>query len=306
MMNQGHTSNRLFALAVLIGGASYGCVSPVVKIAYRHGFSASDVTAGQFYYAMIILWAISLITAKGKLSFRGISPMDIWRMIALGLLGTGTAIFYYRALTVLPAWLAIILLFQFSWITFVIDYLVRRKIPTHWQWYGIVLIVLGTVLANIHTQATQHLSMVGMVEGVLSGVSYAMFLYINGSLKAQVSPFLRAAMITTVSAIAVSCIYVPSVEVFVAARQGMWAYGLLIGLLSQAIPTSLFAIGIPRVGGSAAAILSSSELPVAVVLSALILHEQVDVIAWLGVLLIIIGIVVGQRQQRRFGMKWSG
>ncbi len=303
-MKQDRGSNSLFALAVLLGGASYGCVSPVVKLAYQRGFSAGEVTTGQFYYAVVILWMIVLITIRSGSKCVQLKRMDIVRIVGLGLLGTGTAVFYYGALHLLPAWLTTILLFQFSWMTFVIDYVVRRKKPTKWQWISIGFIVIGTILANLHMQATHSFSLIGMIEGLLSGATYAAFLYINGSLKTPIPPFLRAALITTVSAVAVSFIYVADAATVVSAWRGMWIYGSLIGLLSQAIPTSLFAIGIPRIGGSAAAILSSVELPVAVILAAMILHEQVGLFAWAGVLLIIVGIGFGQRQQRE--LKASG
>lgn len=291
-------SYRLYVLAVLLGGASYGFVSPIVKVAYHKGFSATEVTSGQFYYAALLLWLIVLFQTRGKISLKTLSRVDFWRLLALGLLGTGTAVLYYRALTVLPAWLAIILLFQFSWMTFVLDYIVRRRIPTGWQWGGILLIVIGTVLANLHSQIGHHWSALGMFDGLMSGATYAAFLYINGHVQSPIKPFLRASLITSVSAVAVSAIYPPHVELFVAAWHGMWVYGLLIGLFSQAIPTSLFAVGVPHVGGSAAAILSSVELPIAVLLAAGLLHEQVSVIGWIGVLFIIAGIAVGQRQQR--------
>lgn len=299
-MAKRNTRNRLYALLVLLGGASYGLVSPIVKLAYIHGFSAQDVTSGQFYYAAVILWLFTAFTGlRGQRSRRRarLSVGDWRRLLLLGVFGTATAVFYYQALTMLPAWMAIILLFQFSWMTFAIAYLVTRKAPTRGEWRGILLIAAGTLLANIHGfHAGQALSARGFVFGLCAGATYASFLYVNEGISTQTSPFFRAAVVTSISAILISFIYAPSLALVRASIHGMWLFGILIGLFSQAIPTSLFGIGIPRVGGAASAILGSVELPVAVILAAVIVHEHVLWTGWLGVALIMIGIAVGQRR----------
>ncbi len=296
-MEKGNTRNRLYALLVLLGGASYGLVSPIVKMAYAQGFSTQDVTTGQFYYAAIILWLLVAFTGRRNNQRARLSAGNWRRLLLLGVLGTGTSVFYYRALTMLPAWMAIILLFQFSWMTFVIDFLATRRIPTGGEWRGILLIATGTLFANIHGFHTgQVLSAWGFAFGLFSGATYASFLYVNAGVATPVSPYFRAAVVTSISAIMISFIYVPSPSFLQVSIHGMWIFGILIGLFSQAIPTSLFGIGIPHVGGAAAAILGSVELPVSVILAAVVIHEHVLWTGWLGVALIIIGIAVGQRR----------
>ncbi|MHB1957078.1 MAG: EamA family transporter [Sulfobacillus sp.] len=292
----GTSLRRVYGLLVLLGGASYGLVSPVVKLAYAHGYSAAAVIEGQFYYAAVILWVITLST-RGAKGVRSVQRGDWIRLILLGAFGTGTAFFYYKSLETLPAWLGIVLLFQFSWITFLIDFLVTRRTPLRGQWVGIGCIVIGTLLAvQIAGNGgdTRTIGVAGVLYGLGSGLTYASFLYVNGQVKTAVSPFLRAALITTVSVAIVSIIYHPTSQLLHSIKM-MWVYGGLIGLLSQALPTTLFSVGIPQIGGSAAAILGSIELPVAVIGAALIIHEQVAWTAWIGITLIMGGIVIGER-----------
>lgn len=294
----GRSKQGFYGLLVLLGGASYGCVSAVVKLAYAHGFSAVDVTLGQYYYAAVILW-VSVWGTKAWRSSK-IAGADFVRLFALGVFGAGTALLYYEALSTLPAWLAIILLFQFSWMTFVVDYVVTRKKPSMPQWIGIICILIGTMLAaDISHVGGAHSDTVGILLGLASGLSYALFLYINATVSTQSSPVLRTAIITTVSALVVTLLEHPGFSVVLSVSH-MWIYGVAIGLLSQAIPTLLFSIGIPRVGGSSSAILGSVELPVVVVLAVWILHEPVYLATWVGVLLILIGITFGERA-RVFG-----
>ncbi|ABO48914.1 membrane protein [Desulforamulus reducens MI-1] len=63
-----------------------------------------------------------------------------------------------------------------------------------------------------------------------------------------------------------------------------------LGLLGGVIPTFLLAKGVPQVGAGMSTILCSSELPVALLASALILAEKSTLLQWCGVVLIILGI----------------
>jgi drug/metabolite transporter (DMT)-like permease len=68
---------------------------------------------------------------------------------------------------------------------------------------------------------------------------------------------------------------------------------LFLGLFGVALPPLLFSIGMPFIGPGLGTILTSSELPVAVILSSLILGEHISKYQWLGVVLIFCGIVIG-------------
>ena len=69
-------------------------------------------------------------------------------------------------------------------------------------------------------------------------------------------------------------------------------FGALLGFFGAFLPPLLFAIGVPHVGEGMAGILGAAELPVAVLMSSLVLHEPVGEVRWLGVALILAGVVL--------------
>jgi len=72
-------------------------------------------------------------------------------------------------------------------------------------------------------------------------------------------------------------------------------------LFGAVIPPICFAIGVPKSGGGLASILSAAELPVAVFMSGIILHERVTMLQWIGVAVILIGVALPElliRQKR--------
>ncbi|MGF1923857.1 MAG: EamA family transporter [Bacteroidia bacterium] len=62
-----------------------------------------------------------------------------------------------------------------------------------------------------------------------------------------------------------------------------------------------FAAGIPKIGLSLSSILSSVELPVAVMMSSLILHEEVNLIRWLGVICILSALILPNLENLKKG-----
>jgi drug/metabolite transporter (DMT)-like permease len=62
------------------------------------------------------------------------------------------------------------------------------------------------------------------------------------------------------------------------------------------VPTVAFNIGIPKIGSTLAAMLGSMELPVGVVAAFLILGEPVLPVQWLGMILILAGILLSEKR----------
>ena len=202
---------------------------------------------------------------------------------------------YYRALSGIPAWLAVILLFQFTWMTFFLQYIATKTKPSKYEWYGLSFVAIGTIFANLgDVHHHLHLTLVGILLGLLAAVAYSLFLFFSGRINTSSPPLYRSAIIVTVSAITITFVYPLHQSFFIHNLHGLWFFGILISLFSQAIPTLLFSIGIPKISGGAVALLTSAEFPVAVLLSVGWLGERMGWSGWLGIALIFSGIIVGQ------------
>lgn len=289
-------SRTLAVICVLLGGACYGLISPFVKMSYSAGFTPEDVTSSQYFFALVILVVIALFQMR---HLKQLSGRDVGVLALLGVMSTGTSVFYYLALSYLPASLAIVLLFQFTWIVMLIDFLVTRNKPTPAKWGALVLIFVGTVCAVdlLHSQWS-NISPIGIVLGLLSSLTYGLFLYMTGHVKSNASPFVKSALIIIASTITVFIVFPPKFLWNGTLGQGLWVWALVIGVLGQVMPPVLFNIGIPRVGGSLAAVLGAIELPVAVVAAFLLLREQVVGVQWIGIVLILLGIAISELRFR--------
>jgi drug/metabolite transporter (DMT)-like permease len=280
-------------LAVLLGASSYGVLSPFIKLAYNAGFSFEQVTVHQTGMGMLLLWLIALLRWK---RWRSPDRMTWIKLSFIGICGLAlTTVLYNKALERLDASLAIVLLFQFTWITILLDSLRNRKWPSKFRLAAIVLVMAGTWLAvGILEDGLTRIDGIGIVLGLLSAVTYSMFIWLTGRLRdGTADPVIKSAIMLTAGFAFICLLY--GAEAGASPREGtLLGWGLLLGTLGQVIPTITFNIGIPRIGSSLAALLGSMELPVAALSAWVILSEQPSVWKLLGIALILLGIGIAE------------
>ena len=279
-----------YSLLVFIGAASYGILSTIAKLSYSAGFTASDATGSQMLFGTIILWAIVLFSKKDKAS---VSKKDTFNLMAKGLPIGLTSVFYYQSIQYLPASIAILLLFQFTWIGVLLDSVSTKKAPTKTTIISIVILMGGTMLASgiLDTQFSGY-DIKGIIYGLLASVSYAFFIFFNGKVKVKLSAAKQSALMLTGATILTSIIYPPVFLFNGAISNGLLFYGIPLAMFGAVIPPFLFAVGIPKVGISMSSIINSAELPVAVLASSLILHENVSPSQWVGVIIILSALII--------------
>ncbi|MED1470467.1 DMT family transporter [Bacillus salipaludis] len=278
-----------YALIVFLGGGCYGVLSTFVKLAYSAGISASEVTGGQFFFGTLLIWIVFLFTKKGRVSFK-----QIFKLLVSGIPVGLTGIFYYQSLQTLDASLAIIFLFQFVWIGTLFEWILHKKKPSKDKLISIAILLIGSGLAaNIVSQGGASLSWQGTIWGVLAAFMHTTFIFLSGSVEKDAPPVLKSALLTTGALIVVFALYPPTFLFDFSVLKGLAPYGLFLGLFGVALPPLLFTIGMPNIRPGLGTILVASELPVAVTLSSFVLSEPVSWYQWIGVFLILGGIISG-------------
>ena len=275
-----------YALLVFIGGCSYGMISTFVKIAYNEGYSVNDVTGSQYFFGAVMLWIATIIMRKWRhLSFKQ------WLILLVSGIPMGaTGIFYNQSLQYVNASLAIILLLQFTWMGVILQYLFDRKKPTSQNIIATVIILIGSVLASNLLANTITMSWAGIGWGLLSGLSFASFIYISGKSSIPVHPIKKSAIMCTGGALFIFIFLPPTFLVNNSLIEGLLPFSLYFAFFGSLLPPLLFNIGMPKVGSALGNILSASELPTAVFMSTVILKEPVTLYQWIGVIIILVGI----------------
>ena len=179
-----------------------------------------------------------------------------------------------------------------------------KKTPTKGKVVSIGILIIGSILAaGVITEGSFELSLQGTVWGMLSAITYTAFIFISSTVGKEIPAVQKSAFLTTGALITVLILLQPTELFQLDVLMGVAPYGLYLGLLGVSLPPLLFTIGMPHIGPGLGTILTASELPVAVILSALVLSEFISMSQWIGVVLILGGIIVGNVKLAKPKMK---
>ncbi|MFC5531009.1 EamA family transporter [Cohnella yongneupensis] len=299
-MNRKH---NFWAVALVLAGASsYGIGSSIYKLALEDGWSAQHLTFQQVLSGAALLWlAMGLRALKRGMSGTrsgGTSVRRSWlKLSAIGVVGLAlTTLFYNESLARVDASLAIVLLFQFTWITIFLESIRKRAWPKRAEWLAMLFIAIGTVLAvGLLEHDFSRIDGIGVLYGLLSAVTYSLFFFLTDFLPPELDSIGKSSVMSTASLVFVTLLHWPTM--FDWGNSGsIIGWGLLLGLLNTALPFFCFNVGIPKLGGGLAALLGSMELPAAVVAAFLLLGEPLTWWQAAGIALILVGIGATQKR----------
>ncbi len=266
---------------------------PLLPIAYSLGFNPASSMLIQNLFAAIILALISIIFVRKKIALQQ----------ALGLMGIGVFAYimsatYFFALKYVSATVTIILMFQYVWMGIAIQAIVERQRPRLITLASGAIVIFGTVLTTGVFEEEISLNIIGVVLGLVSALAYAIFLFLSGRVATDVPTINRTAIVALarlILAIALVPIFTDSLSMPPAPI--LFGFGLLIALGGIIVPLLLIQGAAPHLPNSVTTIMSTSELPSAVILASLLLGEVITPLAWLGIVLVLGGIVLSQASE---------
>ena len=274
---------------VVLGASSYGMLSTFVKLAYLQGYTTAEVTVSQFAWGALVLSLMSLMEDREK---PRATQWNLLTLMAAGLTLGLTSILYYAAVQFIAASVAVVLLMQSVWMGVVIESIQVRKFPSVSKLAAVVLILIGTLLAtNLIGREHVTLDLRGVILGLLAALSFSITMLSSNSIATHLSSIKRSQFMLYGGCIVVL------IFAFITQSRAFdfsifYKHGLFVAIFGTIIPPVLMNRGFPIVGVGLGSILSSVELPFAVIVSSALLGEKVGLMQWCGVITILSAVVM--------------
>ncbi|MFS0821153.1 EamA family transporter [Bacillus sp. 1P02SD] len=283
-------------LFVLLGAGCFGFTPIFAKLGFSYGYSLGQINIVQMIISSFLLWSITLIKRP---SFKGLNKKNVPQIMITGCFIGLTSIFYYGSMQYLPASLAIILMFQFVWIGIILEWIFSKIKPAPITILSIVLILIGVFFAsNIVNGNIQGLPFKGILFGILSAFTYAGFIFFSGKVAVDVDPLTRTSLMATGSTILILVLFMREIPSVLPLETDLLTVTVGVSLFGAVLPPLFFAVGSPLVPGGIANILTSIELPIAILSASLILSETVTGLQWLGTIIILAAIALNELGSR--------
>ncbi|AOV06243.1 EamA family transporter [Sporosarcina ureilytica] len=290
----------IYPLMIIFAASCYGILSTIIKLAIRDGFTASEAVTAQYFTGFILSLIIFTIVRRKSPKFGGGATL-----ILAGLFTATTGTVYGQAVTYMPASIAVVMLFQFTWIGMLFDCIARKRLPKRIEVISLVLLFAGTIFAaGVIGADISGIPWQGWAWGLASAVSFASFVMVNSKQVEGMDTETRLLFTSLFAVIAITFFQSPEIvwngTLF---GENLWIYGLILGLFGIVIPIYLFSIAVPKVGAATSSILSAMELPVAVTVSVILLRENLTFLQVIGILVILFGMTLPTVEQRRNARK---
>ncbi|MFF2754195.1 DMT family transporter [Psychrobacillus sp. NPDC058041] len=280
----------IYPLMVVFAASCYGTLSTMVKLAIRDGYTASEAVSSQYIVGFLLALVIYLVTQRKLPRLHG-----GFKIISLaGIFTATTGIVYGQALIYLPASLAVVMLFQFTWVGTLIDCILRKRLPTRPEVISLIILFIGTILAaGVLDVDLSGIDWRGWVYGFAAAVSFSINMNVNTKQVEGMNTTTRLLFVSFIAAVMIAFFQTPEIvwngKLF---TEPLLFYGLALGLLGIIAPIYLFVIAVPKVGGAMSSILSAMELPVAVIVSVLVLSEALSGLQIIGIVVILLGMCI--------------
>ncbi|MBN7825147.1 DMT family transporter [Bowmanella dokdonensis] len=269
---------------VLLAAICWGLSGGIGGLLIDNGWSPAFVSLvrGVIGLLMMMLWFILRPTGNGLKSPR----LWVWAVIA-GLGVAGNFAFYFLSVAQGSVAVAATLMYCAPVFVFLISFALNLERPSRLKWVAILLVMTGIVLlTGIYDSSGEKISLIGIIAGLLAGLSYSLFIFGFKLAAPHGSPqtILVIAFATLVLALSWSGTGGRFPD---AVSSTDWPLFLTLGLLGGGLSFILYLLGLSRSTPALASVIAMIEPVTASLFGMLVLDESLAGIQLLGMALIL-------------------
>ena len=158
------------------------------------------------------------------------------KLMGLGALTCLTSILYCYAMSVLPAPVALTLLFQFTWMGLIWQTIMTRRAPKALEVVSALVILCGTVFASgVYKTGLAGYDPIALLCALGAAVSCSLFVTLSGRVKVECSNEQRG-MIVCAGSIAMSLTVCPDYIISGVLAQGILPFAVIAGFFGLLCP----------------------------------------------------------------------
>jgi drug/metabolite transporter (DMT)-like permease len=300
---------RRGVLLVLVSAVSFGGLPIFAKFAYAEGVNLNTLLTLRFLIAAAVILLVWAVRRRAEMAIRTpVSATAIFSLIAMGAIGyVGQSFAYFTAVSIISATATSLLLYTYPILVTLLAWFIFKERVSAQKLVALALACLGTLsVLRVASAIFDPGSSTGLGDLNPGGVSwalaaaiiYACYILAGARYTAGISPLFSSGVIISSAAVTYACWGTLTGEL----RLEMTSLGILwvsgLALISTVVAITTFFAGLPHVGPSRAAIISTLEPTVTVFLAGLLLSERITLEQLFGGALILASIVALQTKRR--------
>ena len=275
-------------LLIAISAASFGTLAIFGRFLYADGMDTFTMLFLRFGISASIMTLILILRKEAFPRGRVLALL-----IGMGALGyVGQSFSYLSAIKYASAGLVALLLYLYPMFVFVLSVIFLREKVTWVKVAALVLALVGTAL-TVGPAGGQFL---GIFFAIFAAVVYSVYIIVGADVMRHVSAVQSSLVIFASAGAVYGMLTAVNGAHFPASSSGWWSMAGIV-LLATVIPVVTFLAGLERIGPTNAAMLSTLEPVVTVLLAAWLFAERLEPITMVGGALILVAVVILTRSE---------
>ncbi len=286
-------NNRTGYIYVLLAAFFFALIAVIGKTVLNTGINVFDLLILQNTVALIFILSYFAAVDINKLN---VGRKNLKVILIQGMIGSaGTTILFYLALERMNAGIASMLLFTHPVLVSIYFMVTRTKKITFTSNLALAAAFLGsTMVINVFNLDITKTPAAGLLFGIMSSAVYA-FYNVYADMKLKGFEPLVINFYTTLSSLAVTLLLRPGFFRFeFEMTSELLLYICELAVVSGILPVVFLYKGINLIGADKASIAATSELPITILLSFLVLGESMGLVQLSGIALILCSIIILQ------------
>jgi len=275
-------------LLIAISAASFGTLAIFGRYAYADGMDIFTVLFLRFTISASIMTIILLLRKepfpRGRI---------LLQLIGMGALGyVGQSFMYLTAIKYASAGLVALLLYLYPFFVMILSAIVFREHITRLKIIALVLALVGTAL-TVDPAGGQ---LIGALMAVTAAGIYSVYIIVGTNVMKHVSSVQSSTVIFASAGFVFGILTAIKGPHFSTGNAGWFAMSGIV-LIATIIPVVAFLAGLERIGPTNAAMLSTLEPVVTVLLAAWLFQEKLNAVSLLGGGLILVAVILLTRNE---------
>ncbi|WP_020407835.1 DMT family transporter [Hahella ganghwensis] len=288
------TSIAFVVLAALFWGLSGG----IGGILMADGWDPYVVSfyRGAIGLVFVLIWLVA------RSSGSGLRSRALWFWSAVASLGVaGNFAFYFVSISEGSVAVAATLMYSAPVFVYLVSFILKLEKPTLVKWMAMAMVVLGVVLlTRIYDVSAGSVTLLGIVAGLLAGVSYAVFIFGFKYAAPHGSP--QAILAIAFAVLLFVLIWPSDTDQMVSALTSpSWPLFAALGVLGAGFSFILYIIGLNKTAPAIASVVAMVEPVTASLFGFVVLNQSLVISQIAGMALILITVtglsVYSSRQQ---------
>lgn len=277
-------------LLIAVSAAGFGTLAIFGRLAYAAGMDTFTLLFLRFSLAAVAM-TVFLAVRRESLP-RG---RVLGQLIGMGALGyVGQSFSYLSAIKYASAGLVALLLYLYPMFVFILSVIVFREKATWSKVLALVLALIGTAL----TVDPAGGELTGVLLAISAALIYSVYIIVGTNVMKHVSAAQSSTVIFASAGAVYGLLTAANGARFPVTSSG-WLTVVGIVIFATIIPVVTFLAGLERVGPTNAAMLSTLEPVVTVILAAWLFQERLATVALTGGGLILLAVILLTRNELR-------